>query len=120
MREAFAVEAEAELAEGADDRALGGAVTVALCGALEHPGPCPLAPHRTTTGPAGATVRARVILAAEPDRRDEAVERVRRALAAGRFVDPAGVEQRWRLLDCRPAPLRAAEQALAARLVSLP
>jgi hypothetical protein len=61
-----------------------------------------------------------VVLAAEPDRRDEVVERVRGALAAGRFVDPAGVEQRWRLLDCRPAPLLEAEQALAARLVPLP
>ncbi|MDH2442885.1 hypothetical protein QDR37_02895 [Amnibacterium sp. CER49] len=120
MREAFAVEAEAELGEGADVRALGGAVTVALCGALEHPGPCPLAPHRTTTEPAGAVVRARVVLAAEADRRDEAVDRVRRALAVGRFTDPEGAEQRWRLLACRPVPLREAEQALAARLVSLP
>jgi hypothetical protein len=120
MREALAVEAEVELGEGADPRALGGAVTVALCGALEHPGPCPLAPHRTSTESAGGTVRARVVLAVAPERRDEAVERVRGALATGRVVDPAGVEQRWRLLGCRSAPLRESERALAARLVSAP
>ena len=39
-RKAFAFEALLELEPGTDTRAPGGAVTVALCGAWEHDGPC--------------------------------------------------------------------------------
>ena len=39
-RRAYVYEAELELAPGADSRAPGGAVTVALCGHWDHEGPC--------------------------------------------------------------------------------
>jgi hypothetical protein len=39
-RRAYVYEAELELAPGADARAPGGAVTVALCGHWDHEGPC--------------------------------------------------------------------------------
>jgi hypothetical protein len=44
-RQAFAHAAVVELI--GDDRAPGGAITVALCGSWSHDPPCPLAPHHT-------------------------------------------------------------------------
>ena len=71
MREAFAHDAVLEMSEGADERAPGGAVTVALCGALDHEPPCPLAPHHTdATADDDGAVRIRVLFAAEPDDED--------------------------------------------------
>ncbi len=118
MRVPFAIEARVALERDADVRAIGGAVTVALCGAFEHPGPCPLAPHRTTSEQRGDEIRVRVIGACDPEQREQVVGLVHRALAAGAVVDPAGVEQRWHLLDSRPTDLRDDEDDLAERLAA--
>ena len=48
----FVHEATVELADGADPRALGGAITVALCGHWEHEPPCRW-PHHTDITAAG-------------------------------------------------------------------
>jgi hypothetical protein len=52
-REAFAHDAVVELAADGDDRAPGGAITVALCGSWSHEPPCPLAPHHTAAERSG-------------------------------------------------------------------
>jgi hypothetical protein len=118
MREAFAVEAVVGLTPGTDPRALGGAVTLALCGAFEHPGPCPLAPHRTTTERRGDELTVRVVAACDREQRTEVVRRIEGALAAGAVVDPDGAVQRWRPGTSRPSVLRDDERELADRLAA--
>jgi hypothetical protein len=118
MQEPFAVLGRVALEPDADARALGAAVTLALCGAFEHPGPCPVAPHRTTTEPHGEEVEVRVVGACRPDRRDAVLDRVHRALASGALLDPEGVVQRWRLLSSGPTALRDDERDLAERLAA--
>ncbi|MEX5721628.1 hypothetical protein [Geodermatophilus maliterrae] len=46
-KERFAHDGLLSMEPGADDRAPGGVITVALCGSWEHEPPCPLAPHHT-------------------------------------------------------------------------
>jgi hypothetical protein len=113
---AFAQEALVVLSPGGDQRAPGGAITVALCGFWDHPGPCPVAPHRTTTERSGHHVRLRVLFAADPG--DE--RWVRRVLddvlQRGRGVDPEGQRTTWRLVGTEPSQLRPDEQEQADRL----
>lgn len=121
MRQAYVHTAAVRLADGADPAALGGAITLALCGSWQHEGPCPLAAHHTTTGAgtdADGTTTVRVLIAS--DARDEAAVRMRidGALAAGRVIDPNGVEQRWSLLRSGAGRIGEAELAHARRLLS--
>jgi hypothetical protein len=106
-RQPFAHDAVLEMDAGADDRAPGGAITVALCGSWEHRPPCPLAPHHTAAERAGKQLRLRVLFAAEPD--DE--PRVR-ALIDGTLADGSG----WRLASTAPSEVRPVERAHAERL----
>lgn len=67
---------------GHDSRALGGAVTQALCGDWDHEGPCRW-PHRTETVPrAGDAIVARVVFSCAEE--DEAQVRGRIVEAAKR------------------------------------
>jgi len=115
MREAFAHDAVLELTEGADDRAPGGAVTMALCGALDHEPPCPVAPHHTSVTGHGRKRRVRVLFATD----DEPVVRrtIHAALGTGEFIGPDGVVNRWVLRSSRPGTVTAAERGHAARLI---
>jgi hypothetical protein len=115
MREAFAHDAVLELTEGADDRAPGGAVTMALCGALDHEPPCPVAPHHTSVTGQGQRRRVRVLFATE----DEPVVRrtIHAALGAGEFTGPDGVVNRWVLRSSTPGTVTDDERAHAARLI---
>ena len=70
MRTAFAHDALLDPDPALDHRAPGGAVTLALCGSLDHEPPCPLAPHHTTVDAEGALLRVRVLFAV--DAADEA------------------------------------------------
>ena len=115
VRQAFAHNAVLELADDADERAVGGAVTVALCGALDHEPPCPVAPHHTSLSGRGSRRRVRVLFATE----DEAVVRrtIDAALASGRFVGPDGSVNRWVLRSSSPGRVAGTERAHAANLV---
>ena len=62
----FAHAAELQMDETADIRAPGGAITMSLCGANEHPPPCPLAAHYTDVRRDGETVAVRVLFACRP------------------------------------------------------
>ncbi len=95
----FVHEATVELADGADPRALGGAITVALCGHWEHEPPCPW-PHHTDISaverPSGADrvrrcARRRAARAAA-DRRGTRVGPTGRPRWAGQLLDAARVE----------------------------
>ena len=115
MRQAFAHDALLILDGDADERAVGGAVTVALCGALDHEPPCPVAPHHTTVTGHGARRRVRVLFATE----DEAVVRrtIDAALGTGEFVGPDGATHRWVLRSSAAGAVADTESASAARLV---
>lgn len=116
-RRAYAHEAAVVLAADGDVRALGGAVTVALCGHWEHEPPCPLAPHRTDTQRTGDQVSVRVVFAAEPEAEPEVRTRIDRALAEGGLTGPDGATTGWRLVVTGPSTVREDETELADRLL---
>src|SRR5688572_8191947 len=76
MRQVYAHEAVVLLAPDGDERALGGAVTVALCGGWSHDPPCPLAPHHTRADRTGDEVRLRVLFVTEPEQEARVRERI--------------------------------------------
>ena len=116
VRQAFAHDAVLTLDPGGDERAPGGAITVALCGSWSHDPPCPLAPHHTDARRSGADVVLRILFAALPT--DEARVRalIEEALARGEGEDPGGVLTSWRLLRGGPSPVRPEERDHAERL----
>ena len=81
-----------------DPAALGGAVTVALCGHWEHDGVCRW-PHHTTTETDGDEV----LVAVRFDAADGEVDEVRRLIASslrtGTMVGPDGEMTRWQVVD---------------------
>jgi hypothetical protein len=115
MREAFAHDAVLELIDDADERAPGGAVTMALCGELDHEPPCPVAPHHTSVTGHGARRRVRVLFATD----DEPVVRrtIDAALGSGEFVGPDGVMHLWVLHSSSPGTVADDERGHAARLI---
>ena len=115
MRQSFAHDAVVDLARGSDERAIGGAVTVALCGELDHEAPCPVAPHHTSVHGRGRRRQVRVLFATE----HEAVVRrtIESALAAGEFRGPDGRVHRWTLRSSAVAAVDDAERGHAAQLV---
>ena len=113
--QAFAHDAVVHLAPDADGRAVGGAVTVALCGSLDHEPPCPVAPHHTSLTGRGARRQVRVLFATD----DEAVVRrtIDAALGCGEFVGPDGLTHRWALRSSSSGEVAESELAHAAQLV---
>jgi hypothetical protein len=103
----FAHDAVVTMDPTGDERAPGGAITVALCGSSDHEPPCPLAPHATGAERSGGEVRLRILFAAEPD--DE--PRVRTLIE-----DSLAQAGTWRLVSSGASPVRADEQDHAARL----
>lgn len=116
MRTTYALEALLVMADGADDRAPGGAVTGALCGHWDHEPPCPEAPHHTRAERAGSELNVRVLFAVAAERRASIRDRIEAALATGRLVGPDGVVSEWRLVRTADSPVRAAESEHAERL----
>ena len=106
----FAHDAVLSMELGADDRAPGGAITVALCGGWEHEPPCPLAPHHTRTEPAGNEVRLRVLFAAEPHEEPRVRALIDAALAHGTGATPEGGTSSWRLVGTGASEVRPEEQ----------
>ncbi len=90
----FTQRARVELAADADPRALGGAITTALCGHWEHEGACRW-PHRTEIAQAGNDHLVTTVFTVDPA--DEAVvrERIRGAIESGELVGPDGRRSRW-------------------------
>ena len=115
-RERFAHDALLSMEPGADDRAPGGAITVALCGSREHEPPCPLAPHHTRAERSGDEVRLRVLFAAEPDEEARVRAVIDDALAAGTGASSDGGTISWRLVGTWASEVRPEEQEHAGRL----
>ena len=117
MRQVYAHEALLELSPGADADAVGAAVTVALCGSVQHEPPCPLAPHETVTTRDGDRTRTRTLFATEPGSESEVRRRIEQALAAGAQRAPTGDVVRWRLLSSGADPVREVERDHGERLI---
>jgi hypothetical protein len=94
MKKFFVQCAEVLLDAGADRAAPGGAVTLALCGSWDHPGPCRW-PHQTAAAWEGSRGHVRVVFTA--DIQDEAHVRrlIDQALAAGECIGPDGKSNSW-------------------------
>lgn len=117
MKQVHVQVAEVRLDRGTDTRALGGAVTLALCGAWEHEPPCPLAAHHTSvTEDVDGRLRVRVVFACEPEAEGPVRDAINEALGHGSLVTPEGELVRWRLTGYGAGELRDDEDALAARL----
>jgi hypothetical protein len=123
MREAYAHQAQVEMAGNGDERAPGAAVTVALCGHWDHDPPCTV-PHRTeVVARDGNRVTVRVLFACAPDDAAGVRAGVARALAAGLLPVPApdgAPATSWRVIEQVPVELTDQERAVAARLAADP
>ena len=115
-RKPFAHDAVLSMDPGADDRAPGGAITVALCGSWEHEPPCPLAPHHTQAERAGEELRLRVLFVAEADDEVRVRAAIDGALAGGTGVTPAGGTTTWQLVSAAASEVRPEEREHAGRL----
>ena len=116
MREAFAHDAVLVLEDGGDERAPGGAITVALCGSWSHEPPCPLAPHHTRVHRTDGELAVRLLFAAEPADEPRVRALVEEVLARGWGDTPDG-RTSWDLVESHPSPVSDDEQAHARRLL---
>jgi hypothetical protein len=117
MRQAYAHDAVVVMDQGSDDRAPGGAITLALCGTWEHNPPCPLAAHHTAVETRGDELHLRVLYATAPHRVADVRERIEAALTAGGSTGPDGRISRWRLVRSGCATLEERERPHARRLL---
>jgi hypothetical protein len=107
---AYVVEADVELAPGADPAAVGAAVTVELCGHWEHEGPCRW-PHNNAIEMGRTPARFRTLFVADEDEE----EAVRARIATSLRAQPG-----WRVLDVRTRGVADDERELAGRLTTGP
>jgi hypothetical protein len=87
-------EASVDLAEGADPRAPGGAITVALCGHWEHEPPCRWE-HHTDISPDGDHHVERTVFTAAPEEEPAVRAKIVHALESGQQAGPDGQVSRW-------------------------
>jgi hypothetical protein len=119
VRQAFAHDAVLLLEEGGDERAPGGAITVALCGSVSHEPPCPLAPHHTRVHRTEDGLALRLLFAAEPADEPRVRALVEEALSRGWGDSPDG-RTTWDLVESGPSAVEDAEEAHAQRLIRSP
>jgi hypothetical protein len=87
--------ATVQMADGGDPRAIGGAVTVALCGSWEHEGACRW-PHHTATVPIGSGRLAVTTRFASSESEEADVRaQIAAAVASGELTGPDDVVTRW-------------------------
>jgi hypothetical protein len=118
MKHAFAHEAILAMDNDADLRAPGGAITVELCGSLDHEPPCPLAAHHTSAERVDDQVRLPILFACEPDAEPVVRDRIDRALATGQFEGPDGSITRWRVKASHRCDVTAEDRAHGKRLAN--
>lgn len=91
-------EATVVLASGADPRAMGGAITVALCGTWDHEPPCRW-PHHTDIVTAGDRHAVRTKFTVEPSDEPIVRQKIVAALKSGEQTGSDGHLSRWTVLD---------------------
>ena len=103
-------EATLRLEDEADPAAVCAAVTVELCGAWDHHGGCRW-PHNNEIWPEGKSATFRTLFVAPPSQIREVHDRIGLALRSS---------GEWSVIIDGPRPLRADDEALAARLARTP
>jgi hypothetical protein len=93
------VEYRLRLAEGADDRAPGGAVTVELCGHWDHEGPCRW-PHHSTITAEGEHHLLLVRFNAPAEELESVNALIEASLQKGQLTGPDGRISVWKV--CTP------------------
>jgi hypothetical protein len=116
-RQAFAHDAVLTLDHGGDDRAPGGAITIALCGSWSHDPPCPLAPHHTRVHRFDGEVMLRLLFAAAPEDEERVRALVDDVLERGWGDDPDGHRTSWQLVESGPSPVEPDEEDHVRRLI---
>lgn len=111
-------EAVVELDDDSDPDAPGAAITIHVCGSIDHSGPCPLAPHNIHRTGDGRDLGVRVVFVAEPDQEHTVRGLIRDALQSSHLTGPDGRTSSWRFVEDHPGTLRAEEQSLATRLAA--
>ena len=114
MVQAYAHEGHLELADGADVRAPGAAVTVSLCGHWDHEGDCRWR-HHTSVEQDGHVLTIRTVFASERDDEAEVRARIVAALESGTLTGPEGVSH-WEVVHQEAVDLRPSDKRLAGRL----
>ncbi len=117
VREAYAHDAVVAMQPGGSPNAVGGAITVALCGHWDHEPPCPLAPHYVTALPDGENVTLRILFATEPTNEQRVRALMGEALATGQLTCPDGGVATWQLSSAAPGHVRPEEEDHAAGLI---
>jgi hypothetical protein len=115
MVQAFAHEGYLELADGADDRAPGAAVTVSLCGHWDHEGDCRWRHHTAVVERDGSTLTVRTVFASDTAEEAEVRARIVAALESGALDGPDG-PSRWEVVRQEAVDLRPCDKRLAGRL----
>ena len=92
----FVHEVAIDLVHGADPRAPGGAITVALCGHWDHEPPCRW-PNHTDITPEGDRHLVRTVFTAAPEDEGAVRHRIVEALESGQQAGPDGTISRWTL-----------------------
>ena len=100
---------------GSDPAAPGGAVTVALCGTWDHPGPCRW-PHQTSAAWEERRGHVRVVFVAEEEEETRIRALIDRALAGGECVGPDGKANHWTATDFGAGSLSQSESELGAQI----
>jgi hypothetical protein len=118
VRQAYAHDAVVAIQPGGSPNALGGAITVALCGHWDHTPPCPLAPHYVTALPDGETVTLRILFATEPGNERRVRSLIGEALASGELAGPGGGLTTWQLRSAAPGDVRPEERDHAGGLIT--
>ena len=99
-------QADIAFAPGADTRAPGGAVTIALCGSWDHEGSCRW-PHQTAVDASMTPASVRVVYVVDDDELDHVRRMIEAALTSG---------DGWDTTDMRADRLTEEESALVQRL----
>jgi hypothetical protein len=116
-RQAFAHDAVLTMDDDGDERAPGGAITIALCGSWSHEPPCGLAPHHTSAARSGSEVTLRLLFAADPGDEVRVRSLVEEALSRGEGTAPDGVPTSWQLVSSTRSEVRPEESEHAGRLI---
>jgi hypothetical protein len=117
MRQVYAHDGVVLMGLSDDPDAIGAAVTVALCGQVDHGPPCPLAPHHTGAERSADQVRVRTLFATEPNLEMEVRRRIDTALADGSHRNPTGATSSWTYLASGPSVVQESERSHGERLM---
>ena len=86
------------LEQPSDPRAMGGAVTVALCGHWDHEGPCRWPHHTEAQAAEDGTYRVIVRFDSSEDEHQAVSDRIDGALESGAQAGPDGRMSRWTMV----------------------